>query len=339
MKHIYLSLLLIVLLICSCTSGYKNRSIYAGISEDELRDLVNTDEGSLIAEAYFNSIRALNANPEPTGQQSRYKEVTYGRLVDNIKIYDNAKSQAEKEWENRWGNMASRIDSVYGFWLGRIAQEGLDSYVKIELEEISKTNGEPGFWGGGPSLDKFEPTIKITPLRGKLDGCAIQFFFLGPKDEMGQYPHVWRSEWSGHAPNYHELGAFSSPIKFKEKAFVDVEVSTILANRKFSELTYAECLDGINFVYTIHSITLDGKINREFNLLERVIPKEVLNLKQQNGANSGKNSDNFEVNYAREQLAIALIDPEYEDKLHYTSNKAKEAAYQADPTAYGINHN
>lgn len=336
MKQTYLTLFLIVFIACSCSSGYKNRSIYDGISEDELRELMRTDRGEVIVHAYYNSQKALANNPEPAGQQIRYKGITYGRLAENIDLFNDSHKEAELQWDKRWLDIDARIDSIYNFWLRRIDQEGLDSYVKIELCEISKRNGSESW--GYPTLESFEPSVRITPLRGRLDGCAIQFFFLGPNDDEDRYPHAWRSEWSGMQNNYHEVGAFAEPFILKKGAFIYSDVSRMLAKRKFSELTYDQCLDSIRFVSKVHSIILDGKKYQDYNLLARIIPEEILTLRREMNSAAGKDSKKFEIQYARERIAKTMIDPDYEDKLTYVYDIASSAAYKADPTAFEINY-
>lgn len=234
----------------SCNSPL-DKSVFEPLTIDELQTTMDKD--SQFISTYNRIIYIRDTLLTSDVEKAKYADLTYNRIYDFVKFSNDSnyfnpiESNLKKEWDSKYGIYKEQIDSVSNYWKKQQEENSLESYVKIELEDIKTT-----YYAYSEYYKQTFVGFKLTPLKGRID--YIRFSYkLEPKineDNLDAIPSMF-TPYFVNTPCI-SIKPFSSPI---------VRYWDIIDKYKsiFEENTVSSLLKKYNIKFLIWGIQNNGE--------------------------------------------------------------------------------
>lgn len=185
---------LLLILIISCSNPTK-KNIFEKLTVEDLKIAIKKD--TLFEDTYklieFQKDSVLTTELD----KIKWTDLTYKRIHDFIKftadtiISKPLREEFKKQWEIKYGKIASEIDSVSNYWKKYAKENSLDQYVRVELARIDK---EYYTYAGG--IKNVNLGFKLTPLKEKVEQMRFGYKIevkLDEDDEKSEYSSILSS--------------------------------------------------------------------------------------------------------------------------------------------------
>lgn len=239
MPYKNLTALAICLFCLSACGGLEGKSISEPLSIDERQQLAIKDFDYVEVFALIDYVENYKS-PLTSSEAKTMSKLTYRQLKDFLSKWVNGnkanskKAEYENEWLNQFESYCPKVDSINDKWLTFIKVHNPDTYLKVELIDI--TDKTDIVWG------IVKAKISLTPITGTLSNLDASF---GLDGSMMDRNRLIVNE------------SFSEPITrevdMKFNHIYDIDMS------KLEELPINELLKEYTFKSMINSLSVDGK--------------------------------------------------------------------------------
>lgn len=292
MKRLSLLIFGLAIILVSCNK-ISDKPVSEKLSTDELSKAIKSDTSFT---SFYENIRIVVDEIDDI-KKAKFNDVTYRRLYKYYKILQDTTywsplyKQWEKDWENDFGIYMTKADSSLNYWKKYLAENSLDTYVKVELAQIDKE-----YYDYIGELKEVNLGFRLTPLQGTIEQIRFNYGYkakINGDKYFEKHNCISTSPFSSSIIRYWEVG-YSDKDNFAGKS-----VETFLRD--------------FNLQIEITSIRKDGvNISKDdFN-----IPEEISDY-----FTYGENNDLMQ-DYYKEKVIKGIINKDYLEKWEYTNKKA-----------------
>lgn len=314
---------IILFLIATSCNNALNKSIGEPLTPEEVNEAVKKDPMFSIT---YKFVERHSNYLKTTSQKAMWYGLTYNRLhkfvmltLDDEFEETHTKKFAD-EWELKYGRYEASVDSVCDIWQKYWDTHKAESYVHVDLINIEKEYTQPP-WGGEPLVTSREFVMKVTPLRGKVDGVSFDYDLV-EKDEEPYF-----SSWSSHYHSAEISYSFNAPVVVKKHPTLKFEIDEVVKASDFKTV-----MGKYKFAYTINYVIVNGK---KVNLLAliKATPDAVFSYMKEKG---NKKGSDFDKKYAFERVVTDILKKEYVSKDTYISTEMQRVYKEIDELAFSF---
>lgn len=174
-------------------------------------------------------------------------------------------------------------------------------------------------WGGESIVTSRKFVLKVTPLRGTVDGVSFDYDLF----EMDEEP-----SFSDVFSHYHsaEIGSpFSAPVIVRDSPMVKFQIDETIKSSDFQTV-----LSKYKFAFAINYVIVNGKRINTLALREAT-PDAVYEYMVEKGK---KTESDFNREYALKRLVEDVLKKEYESKDTYISEQMNNLCSEIDELAF-----
>lgn len=230
-----------------------NKSVFTPLSVEDLSKTLKKD--STFGDIYKIIRRKCDSESLDDVIKAKYYSITYKDIFNYISYAKDSDyfnpliEEWKKEWSSKYGKYDIKIDSVFEYWKKYKKDNGLDTYVKIELTKIDKE-----YYSYSNDVRKINLGFTLTPLKGKIDQLIFSYYIEPKNNDNGES----YSSFSGKK-RYLLSETLSEPrFQYWEVNYFDKD--------KLKEHTLSSFLRDYNIHIKIEEIRIDGINKTEDNL-------------------------------------------------------------------------
>lgn len=159
-----------------------DKKIFEKLSVQELKEEI--DEDTIFQHVYKYVQEVNDSILKSELDKVKWSDLTYRRLYKYSKfLYDTAyfnelRDESNREWQVRFGNYDSQVDSISKHWKGQKLANSLERFVKVELATIEREYYS--YVGGVKSVNL---GFKLTPANEKVDQLRFSYRIEAKIDE------------------------------------------------------------------------------------------------------------------------------------------------------------
>lgn len=311
---------LFLLLAVSCNNAL-NKSIAEPLTPEEVSQAVKKDPGFSFT---YKLVERRDNYLRTTSQKAMWQDLTYGRLHKFINIIlgndfqESHQKEFAQKWESQYGHYKVSADSVCDIWQRYWDTHRATNYVRVDLIDIEKEYMQPP-WGGESIVTSRKFVLKVTPLRGIVDGVSFDYDLF----EMDEEPSF--SDMFSHYHSAEISSPFSAPVIVRDSPTVKFQIDETIKSSDFKTV-----LSKYKFAFAINYVTVNGKRIDTLALIEAT-PYAVFEYMKKK--DKEKESD-FNKEYALKRLVEDVLKKEYESKDTYISEQMNNLCSEIDELAF-----
>lgn len=311
---------LFLLLAVSC-DGALNRTIAEPLTPEEVENAVKKEPGFSFA---YKFVELHRNYLQTSSQKAMWQDLTYKRFykfvstISDMEFQESHRKEFAEKWELQYGHYQASADSVCDIWQHYWDTHGATNYVRVDLIDIEKEYMQPP-WGGEAIVTSREFVLKVTPLRGTVDGVSFDYDLL----EMDEEP-----SFSGMFSHYHSAeisSPFSTPVVVRDSPTVKFQIDETIKSSDFKTV-----LSKYKFAFAINYVIVNGeRINTL--ALRQATPDAVYEYMVEKGKETGSD---FNKEYALKRLVKDVLKKEYESKEDYIFKQMNDICSKIDELAF-----
>lgn len=307
-------------------------------------------EAESIAKKYDNFLfvyedlifRQVSKLPDKSLYKQKLEKLTYGDFMEfyNLVYENNWKKQLTHEWDEKYDEeklnkqMDSMVDSLIAERERDRKENGIDTYVSIQLSEIKKqVENTDNIWQNGKKL-KASARLKVVPLKKQLDELHASFTLHHTDGFNPQHVTLATQMASGKIKI---MNSFNAPIEIecdletRHMLIRDLKWHDYFCNTPVDAIKQ-KCILHLNINYAM----IDGKkIDNEILLGEEPYYLSNYKLAREKGFSFSDKSGQTWYIYRREFIQ-KHIDREYDEKSDYIYKNVPKRLYQHNPLAFSL---
>lgn len=165
--------ILATIFLAGCSNGL-NKPIVETLTVEELKANIKKDSLFTAFYAEVQEIREWLASSDVN--KAKWGDVTYSQIQDYMKesydtiAYNKIIEQSRPEWEQKYGGYQAKADSIVNYWREYLKNNSVNSYVKVEFDEINTE-----YYSYSNEIKNINLGFRITPLRGHIDQLIFTY--------------------------------------------------------------------------------------------------------------------------------------------------------------------
>lgn len=189
-----LVIILLTVTIYSCNS-HLDKKIFEPLTVEELKKSIDKDT---TFEETYKTIQFIKDSVLKTDiEKAKFADLTYNRVFKLIKFSQDTtyfkpiKERLKKEWQEKYGVLHSKVDSISKHWKKYRDENSLEQYVKVELVQIDKE-----YYSYSYGIKNVNLGFRLTPLKGQIDQIRFGYKLeakINEKDEESIYESIYSS--------------------------------------------------------------------------------------------------------------------------------------------------
>lgn len=309
-----------LLLVVSCDSAL-NRTIAEPLTPEEVENAVKKEPGFSFAYKFVEMHRNYL---QTSSQKAMWQDLTYKRFykfvstILDTEFQESHRKEFAERWESQYGHYQASADSVCDIWQRYWDTHGPTNYVRVDLADIEKEYMQPP-WGGEPIVTSRKFVLKVTPLRGTVDGVSFDYDLF----EMDEEPSF--SDMFSHYHSAEISSPFSAPVVVRDSPMVKFQIDETIKSSDFKTV-----LSKYKFAFAINYVIVNGKRIDTLALIEAT-PYAVFEYMKEK--DKEKESD-FNKEYALKRLVEDVLKKEYESKDTYIYEQMNNLCSEIDGLAF-----
>lgn len=230
-----------------------NKSVFTPLSVEDLSKTLKKD--STFGDIYKIIRRKCDSESLDDVIKAKYYSITYKDIFNYISYAKDSDyfnpliEEWKKEWSSKYGKYDIKIDSVFEYWKKYKKDNGLDTYVKIELTKIDKE-----YYSYSNDVREINLGFTLTPLKGKIDQLIFSYYIEPKNNDNGES----YSSFSGKKRCLLSETLSEPRFQYWEVNYSDKD--------KLKEHTLSSFLRDYNIHIKIEEIRIDGINKTEDNL-------------------------------------------------------------------------
>lgn len=263
-KLIYL--FVIAVFLGSCNNPL-NKPIVEPLTVEELRSASKKDTSFIEFYEEIQEIRKSFFTEDIN--QVKYGDISYKQLkkylaydIDTVftkPIFE----KAEKDWNLKFDKYKQKLDSLSNYWEKYLNENSLDSYVKIEFEQISKD-----YYSYSNDVKNVNIAFKLTPLKGTIQQISFSYK-IKSKLESGERENLYSAIFDDNR------GACITTTPFSKSVVRYWEVNYNL-EKTLKYITSAEFKRDYDITFEVTKIRINDKNITEDDLIIPELIKDYL---------------------------------------------------------------
>lgn len=301
---------------CLCMAacgGLEDKSIIEPLSLEQRQELMAKDFNYALVFSLIDMVEKDQSHLTSAEKKS-YSKLTYRRMKDFLSKWsigsnlDDKREQYKQEWMKIFDSYTEKVDSISDYWKNFMEAYEPDTYVKVELVEI--TDMTDVFFG------YVTVNLRLVPLKGG-NISDVQACFGLDGSMMGRNGLTYKEPFSSPIVG-------SAGMKFNY-AF-DIDAS------KVKNLPLEELLKEYPFKSRIESLKVNGK-DIDFNEGYYKVPSCIRTLWQKAPAKGKEWQSDSDKKFCYETVITELIDSTMVSQVDYVHENIRKDAYEDDNLA------
>jgi hypothetical protein len=165
MKKVFIILLTVTIYGCN---SHLDKKIFEPLTVEEIKKSIDKD--STFQDTYETIQFIKDSVLKSDIEKAKFADLTYNRVKKLIKFSNDTtyfkpiREQLKKEWQDKYGVLHTKVDSISNYWKKYRDENSLEQYVKVELIQIDKE-----YYSYSYGIKNVNLGFRLTPLKGQVD--------------------------------------------------------------------------------------------------------------------------------------------------------------------------
>lgn len=259
-------LLLVTVLLTSCNNPL-NKSIVEPLTVDELRSATKKDTAFIEfyekIQGYRKSFFNKDVNQVKFGDISYKQLQKYTNYLNDSTFLNPIYSRATEDWKSQFGNYDHQLDSLTTYWKKYLEENSLNSYLKIEFDQITKE-----YYTYSNSIKDVNIAFKLTPLQGTVQQVSFSYK-IKTKIQSDEEESIYSSIFDDKKGSCVTTSPFSRPVvRYWEVNYTLEKILKYMTSDEFKR--------DYDITFDISKIRVNNKNITEDDLLIPKVMKDYL---------------------------------------------------------------
>ena len=259
-------LLLVTVLLTSCNNPL-NKSIVEPLTVDELRSATKKDTAFIEfyekIQGYRKSFFNKDINQVKFGDISYKQLQKYTNYLNDSTFLNPIYSKATEDWKSQFGNYDHQLDSLTTYWKKYLEENSLNSYLKIEFDQITKE-----YYTYSNSIKDVNIAFKLTPLQGTVQQVSFSYK-IKTKIQSDEEESIYSSIFDDKKGSCVTTSPFSRPVvRYWEVNYTLEKILKYMTSDEFKR--------DYDIIFDISKIRVNNKNITEDDLLIPKVMKDYL---------------------------------------------------------------